>query len=61
MKTHLELYGWEIRRIDTPKHWGKYWGPPNWFELILPGSIGAYAGGPLPFIAKVLRKHFEGK
>lgn len=50
VKTHMDLYGWEIRRVDRP------YSRDQWFNLWLRGGIFPAAGGSLDFIAKVLRK-----
>lgn len=46
MKSHLDLYGWEIRRTVRP----------GWFHLWLRGGIFPAAAGPLSFIALCLQR-----
>lgn len=46
MKTHLDLYGWEIRRSEG--------GPKGYFNLYLRGYTLPFAGGPPDYLKKVL-------
>lgn len=45
MRTHLDLYGWEVRRAGN-----------GWFHLWLRGGTFPAAGGPLTYIVAALRK-----
>ena len=57
MKTHLDLYGWEIRR--SKPDYLSFGSNLPYFLLFLSGRKGPQAGGSLDHIAKVLKKHFE--
>ncbi len=50
MKSHLDLYGWEVRRVK------RLFTDEPWFHLWLRGGIFPAAGGPLSHIARALEK-----
>ena len=50
MKTHLDLFGWEIRRVN---------GFRSWFHLIVPGLFGPAAAGDLPYIKRAIERRFN--
>ncbi len=61
MKTHLELYGWEVRRavVSSDQHdAGRQFvhSGEAWFNLWQRGGRFPVAGGTLPFIAKQLER-----